>query len=280
MPNDNHEPSTYSWGRYNEMFKERYANVSFQYDVIDWLKNLVLPQCTIREELLISAIKQYTDYLEGLYNLRESQKQLYHMENEWLHEINIEGKTFPEQLNEINNYIKKLEIGKSILLNYRNDHTKKIMNSFSSSSIEILGDTWKYKDSISNEQRWYYLYDSKWGTGSNVHLEWSGVSIENLFIATDDYQYRIVLHVEGPFTNNKDYTNLLVNNLGNLYMSGLGKTTFWCKYIDATTPIGSMDPASLKDYLDKKVYNNPEIRQVIEAVEKTSKEYAELQKRS
>lgn len=278
LPYDNHEPGAYSWGRYKKLFEDRYAIVSFQYDIVYWLKNQILPQCTIKEELLVSAIRQYIDYLEGLFNLRESQKKMYHMDNEWLHEIGIEGKSFPEQLKEINEYIKKLEQGKIMLQNYRNEHTKIVIDAFSSISQIILGETWKQKDSISNEHRWYYLYDDKWGTGGCVHLEWSGVSIEDLFILPEDHKYRLVLHVEGTYTNNQAFTNLLKKNLGDLYISNGNKTTFWSGYVDAPIPIGNMDQGMLKEYLDTKVYNSIEIRNVIDAVEKTSIEYAELRK--
>lgn len=272
LPADNHQPSKESWAGYENKFLERYANISFRDDIIPWLKEEVLPHCTIREEQLVSALRQYIDYLEGLFQLRVSQQKMYQMEN-LLKEIGVAGETFSEQLPEINKMMSQLAQAQKILNDYRAAHVKKIMDIFTKISMNILGETWRYKDSISNGNRWYFLYDTEWKTGSDVHLEWSGVGIEDLFVKKTP-TYRIVLHVEGSHTKNEKYTQLLIKNLGELYKPE-NKTTFWSGVVDATTPIGEMSETALYEYLNAEVYNNPEISLVIAAINKTAKEYQE-----
>ena len=44
--------------------------ISYKTDIIDWLEIDVLPMCRVKEENLVSAVKQYIDYLRGIYFLR------------------------------------------------------------------------------------------------------------------------------------------------------------------------------------------------------------------
>lgn len=70
LPSDEKEPSYQSWGKYKEAFKERFVNLSFRNCIIPWLKNYVKPNVRQRDQLLLSAITQYIDYLEGIFSLR------------------------------------------------------------------------------------------------------------------------------------------------------------------------------------------------------------------
>ena len=53
LPADEHEPSDNSWGENKGKFKKRYINLSFRKHILPWLKESVLPNCIIKEELLI-----------------------------------------------------------------------------------------------------------------------------------------------------------------------------------------------------------------------------------
>ena len=50
-------------------FQERYAKLSFREDILKWLKDGVIPNIRYKEKYLHSAINQYVDYLEGLFDL-------------------------------------------------------------------------------------------------------------------------------------------------------------------------------------------------------------------
>lgn len=70
LPSYDKEPSTQSWGKYKKNFKDRYANVSFRNGILPWLKKYILPNVRTNDKLLLSAVTQYIDYLEGIYSLR------------------------------------------------------------------------------------------------------------------------------------------------------------------------------------------------------------------
>lgn len=55
---------------YKEAFAERFAYLTFRNDILPWLKDDVLPNCKVKDTYLQSALMQYIDYLEGLFNLR------------------------------------------------------------------------------------------------------------------------------------------------------------------------------------------------------------------
>ena len=63
-------PDPQSWGNYFEEFSSRYVNLSFNQDVLLWLKQEVFPNIREKDSHLKSAVHQYIDYLDGLFFLR------------------------------------------------------------------------------------------------------------------------------------------------------------------------------------------------------------------
>lgn len=59
-----------------ERFSERYMALSFNDDILPWLKVDVLPNIRQKDQYLLSAVMQYIDYLEGLFSKREINKSL------------------------------------------------------------------------------------------------------------------------------------------------------------------------------------------------------------
>lgn len=75
------EPAEQSWGSYKDAFQHHYINLSFRDHILRWLKEQVLPNLRIKESVLRSAIEQYIDYLNGLFDLR-TQNDTINMELE------------------------------------------------------------------------------------------------------------------------------------------------------------------------------------------------------
>ena len=65
LSRDGKEPDSQSWGEYKESFKSRYIILSFRYDILPWLKSIVIPNVRQKDVFLSSALLQYVDYLEG-----------------------------------------------------------------------------------------------------------------------------------------------------------------------------------------------------------------------
>lgn len=74
LSNSGKEPEEQSWGNYKKSFRGRYINLTFKYNIIDWIRHYVQPNIQTKDELLYSATSQYVDFLEGLFNLRLIQK--------------------------------------------------------------------------------------------------------------------------------------------------------------------------------------------------------------
>lgn len=85
MPSVIRDASAQTWGEYKESFIRRFAVVSFCDDIVTWLNKYILPNLTLKEVYLKSAIEQYIDYLEryaGLFEKTEKQRVLnilYHI---------------------------------------------------------------------------------------------------------------------------------------------------------------------------------------------------------
>ncbi|MCQ2379075.1 MAG: PD-(D/E)XK nuclease family protein [Victivallaceae bacterium] len=61
----------------NEEDSGRFIQLTYMSHILPWLENEVLPSCTIKEEWLISALRQYIDHLKGMFGLRDYDKIIW-----------------------------------------------------------------------------------------------------------------------------------------------------------------------------------------------------------
>lgn len=270
LPSDEHEPADYSWKYnnkdYKEFFKDRYVNLSFKSHILPWLKEEILPNCIIKEELLISAIKQYIDHLEGLFWMRPSQKKMI-MDKELLKCIGLNTDlSFAEQYHEFDKKLTELNTAKEMLNSYRQNEVDKLMKNFTQKTKKILGDDWEINDQISTGSTWYQIYNKHWKkSGSSIHLEWSKVSIKSLY---KECKYTLVLHLERGWNSKKNFVDALQNACSLIEAPNKKyATTFYSQTFDAKTPIAKMSDAELEDFLTK-VYRSEEITSIIKALDK------------
>lgn len=86
MPEYETEPADYSWGKYKDIFKDRYVCMPFNNIILKWLRNLLKSKIVDweKEVELYTAIAQYKLYLEGLYyetaEYKEKQKMIHTLE--------------------------------------------------------------------------------------------------------------------------------------------------------------------------------------------------------
>ena len=271
LPNDDHEPEEYAWildgKNYKKDFNTRYANLSFRTHILPWLKDNILPNCIIKEELLISAVRQYIDHLEGLFLMRPSQKKMI-MNNELLAQIGLKADLgLAQQYNDFERILNQLSEVRKILTDYRQNEVQTLMAKFIQYSKEILGDDWETsKDNISSGAGWLYLYNKNWKTKSQVHLEWSSVFHNSLYA---DTHYRFVLHLEGGWNTREKFIKSLFDNCPFLKKSG--STTFYIQNFKCDIPIGQMTDNELRNYLGS-VYKSKEIQTIINAINIANKE--------
>lgn len=69
----------------------RFVPMNYRYDILPWLEKEVLPNCIEKEELLISALKQYIDYLKCMFGIIENEEQKIQIMEKLKKEIGISG---------------------------------------------------------------------------------------------------------------------------------------------------------------------------------------------
>lgn len=263
LPSDEHEPADYSWQYnnvdYKESFKDRYVNLSFKSHILPWLKEEILPNCIIKEELLISAIKQYIDHLEGLFWMRPSQKKMI-MNNELLKQIGLRTDLgFAEQYNDFIKILNQLSEATEMLRSYRQSELDDLMKKFVNFTKDILGvNDWSINDQISTGKGWFQIYNKNWKTKSSVHLEWQ-FSIDSIFSKA---RYKMVLHLEGGW-NKKNFANHLLKQCSILKQTN--STTFYTHYFESNIPIGQMTDEQLNNFLYG-VYKSNDIQEIIKTI--------------
>ena len=68
----------------------RFIRLDYMNHILPWLQNDVYPIMPIKEDILISSIRLYIDYLNGICGKREGEKQIYNMiETKMKEELNI-----------------------------------------------------------------------------------------------------------------------------------------------------------------------------------------------
>ncbi len=87
---------------------KRFIECNYRDHILPWLKEDVLPQCQLKEELLISATHQYIDHLNGMFLLRSNQHQMKEEIKSYLKK-NSKGKDFEEIIGDIRKLLGYLE---------------------------------------------------------------------------------------------------------------------------------------------------------------------------
>ena len=132
MPQRYHEPCEQSWGEYKNNFESRFVILSFQDDILKWLKEFVLPNIKYKDQYLLSAVIQYIDYLEGLFSIRTINKSLV-MNLEKLFDEQFELSTCSsdkERMELLNEKISDFESIINQIRNLKNKYRQKIIDSW------------------------------------------------------------------------------------------------------------------------------------------------------
>lgn len=129
--------------------------ISYQQDILYWLEDDILPYCTIKEEMLTSALRQYIDYLKGLFLLRTQDKDLKEtMKIEILKLLEIDTTSNKEKIEKLYAKINEIEGSKKEASSKQNntcddeDYVDKIVDILKSTRTELVYDyfsDWKEK---------------------------------------------------------------------------------------------------------------------------------------
>lgn len=76
----------------NDSDTGRFIPLNYRHDILPWLEKEVLPNCAYKEELLISALKQYIDYLKCMFGIIENEEQKILIMEKLKMELGFDGK--------------------------------------------------------------------------------------------------------------------------------------------------------------------------------------------
>lgn len=179
------EPAVQSWGNYKEMFKQRYINLSFRHDILPWLKDYVLPNIRQKDFLLHSAILQYIDYLEGLFYLRTTEKQMnMNLDDFITTQLNLSGKSDLECINILREKINDFNEVKSKMQSLLEAHKQSIIEKWKEETKQ------RFSELIPNSAKYGYtdvtFHQSNGGKDVVVFI---GFENNRLFCQVEFYPY-------------------------------------------------------------------------------------------
>ncbi len=181
----------------------RFIPLNYRDDILPWLKTEILPNCKIKEDCLRSAIEQYIDYLEGIFELRKSKEsnEINRIMKEQLYQkLGItENSSLSEQYNKVAAETSLLEQLKQRMLQIQEGIKGIIINKICAHFEEITkvffqsGNMRKVhiKNAI-EEGKYFFIHYEEWGW--NVHFEWHPLNINKL---VNGKTYTLHLHTEG-----------------------------------------------------------------------------------
>lgn len=166
-----------------DTIKDNYVKLNYRDDILPWLKNEVLPSFDIHEEILICAMKQYIDHLEGLFWIRESEKNMSQiMQAKLMEALSIsEDDDYKTKYQKIKEFKYQVDTLWSIISYSQEYIKKKVIDSFETITKDYFssrGIDVKTEYHINGD--FYQIKLTEWS--SNVHLEWIPFNAETLII--------------------------------------------------------------------------------------------------
>lgn len=184
----------------------RFVESNYCYDILPWLKEDALPNCELKDESLIAALKQYINHLEGLCGQRNSNGMKEKMV-EWLKQ-ELHFAQIPEKHHQLDEMIDKVDALRASLEMIRREPHE--------SFVKITRDFWEnyygkgvahVRDGISSSYSFILFGKEKWNIDNQnrlIHLEWKVSDNDLIYNSTS---FSLWLHFE------KNDSNVIVDAL-------------------------------------------------------------------
>lgn len=100
----------------------RFIESNYKEDILPWLKKEILPEIRYKDDLLISFLKQYIDYLDGRFQLRENERMVNREMNKVLEKkLELLRKSPKEKIKTLNFVLSELLTLENDISNYNNE---------------------------------------------------------------------------------------------------------------------------------------------------------------
>jgi len=233
----------------------RFVEMDYYHNILPWLKESILPNCRLREEWLVSAIKQYIDHLEGLFDIRNSRKDFVKRVQGRISKSigctnNMSRHEVYSRLNSYYNTLVKLQ---DVVGNWIESLIKPIMDHFQSTTLKVMNELCPDVEISLNNQiqnGYFQLLNNKWT--NKVHFEWIPLNKENLLSGSE---YIFVLHVEQNDIQNSFEEVLNDSNVASeareigLEIDSLDKCVAYKNVIKAIKPMSDMTDEEMTSFL-------------------------------
>lgn len=172
-----------------------FVESNYCYDILPWLKEDVLPNCKLKDDNLVSALKQYIDHLEGMFGQRKSNGMDEKLK-EWLKQELLFVQT-PEKYRELDAKIDMIDLLRTSLDSIRQEPHE--------SFVKITRDFWEnyygkgiahVRDGISGQYNFILFGKEKWNIDKRkllIHLEWE---MRDEYLISSRW-FKLLLHFEG-----------------------------------------------------------------------------------
>lgn len=249
-------PEAYSLTeKVQKIIGDKYAPLSYRHDILPWLKEQILPTCTVREEWLISALRQYIDHLEGLLGIRENQVDMQKkIEKKVLKSVGLgETSDLRNQYEALKELEARATLFQQIVSNKRNAIEEGLISSFKKLSEEFFSRIFPDKQFLfinHCDLGYYQIYPKDWP--SNIHLEWIPLQGEDFVSGT---RMTLDLHIENDKeAKTKDFIARLKENTAyrDLLRAAefhIGNRTYYSYSIELGRPFYSMTIAERQNKL-------------------------------
>jgi len=243
-----------------------FVESNYCYDILPWLKEDVLPNCKLKDDNLVSALKQYIDHLEGMFDQRNSNvmeenlknwlKEKLGLQHGWTKENYQNLLEIPETMRRINEKIENIkrephESFRKITTDFWQDYFKE--------QFKILDDPIIY-DRLFGKDPYMIIGLHKWNDDARmIHLEWKMVEeaffaeraiplwlhiepgskpVDEILDKLDDDEFkRLIAETGMTFVDRKRYVTNISLDKEFAFMDGEKRKEFLCKTYEKYAPL-------------------------------------------
>lgn len=135
----------------------RFIPLNYRYDILPWLEKEVLPNCAYKEELLISALKQYIDYLKNIFWIIENEEEKILIMEKLKEELGINSNDFAKSIEELEHLKSSVDNLKNKLIgNLLLEYVEKPFGKYLKSGyrLEIRFESFERYDIVVHSENW------------------------------------------------------------------------------------------------------------------------------